>query len=79
MTKPEVKVVCNNGTMFKIVWDKVNKYTLYYKNKTIPLLTVTGGKTKNKWLYLESQPMYSDVLAYMFEEIRSIDAHMGEE
>lgn len=78
--KPEVTARCNNGTRFKITYDKrkdAQYYVLYYRNDTIPLASVTGGKIKGKWLYLDSQPNYSDALAFMFEEIASIDAKEG--
>lgn len=81
MPKSEIQVKCNDGTRFKIVFDKrkaCRYYTLFYRNDLKALRTVTGGLTKGKWLYLESQGRYSDVLAYMFDEIANIDAVEGD-
>jgi hypothetical protein len=79
MVKPEVTVTCNDGTRFKIKWDKKNtEYVLYYRNDLKPLSSGFGQKIKGKWLYLDSQPFYSDVLDFMFDEIKRIDAVEGE-
>ena len=79
--KSEISVTCNDGTRFKIKYDKrkaCQYYTLFYRNDLKPLATVTGGKAKGKWLYLDSQSRYSDLLDFMFDKIKQIDAIEGD-
>ena len=77
--KTEIFVKCNNGTKYRIAYSKKDRvYVLSYRNDTMPLLSVNGDKVKGKWLYLDTQSYYCDVLAYLMEEIAAIDAANGE-
>lgn len=78
MPKAEISIKCNDGTRYKVSFDRRNGYyVLYYRNDLKPLLSITGDKVKGKWLYLESQHNYGDVLDFLCEEIKSIDAIDG--
>lgn len=77
MAKSEISVKCNDGTKFRIKWDKKDGlYYLSYRNDLKPI-EGSDGKFMGKWIYLDSQMMYCDVLAYMFEEITQIEAKEG--
>lgn len=78
MAKTELSVKTNDGTKYRINFNrKTGNYVLSYRNDSIPILSVDGGKVKGKWLYLESQIYYSDILDFLFEEIRAINSIEG--
>jgi hypothetical protein len=78
MPKTEVSVTCNDGTKFKIYYDKKHmEYVLSYRNDRKALPAGNGQKIKGKWLCLDRQPFYSDALDFMCDEIKQIDAKEG--
>lgn len=69
MSRLEISVICNNGTHFKIEYDRMGmEYVLYGR------LSSSKG---SKWAVYERQYNYADVLDFLFDEIRGIDAKRG--
>jgi hypothetical protein len=71
--KYQVKTECPDGTKYRIYKDKNEMYQLEYRNDNKPIMGLYGY-AKGKWLYLDSQPNYADVVAFMVDEIANIDA-----
>jgi hypothetical protein len=77
--KNEVQVTCNDGTKFRIRYNKkFGEYVLEYRNDIKGVSDGRDYKVMNRWVKLDTQPMYCDALDFMFDEIKSIDAKEGE-
>lgn len=77
MSRVEFMAQTNDGTKYKITWNrKTNEYDFYYRNGLIPIQG-PYGKVCGQWVLVDSQECYSDVLAYAFEEISSVNAKNG--
>lgn len=74
--KNEIEVKCNNGTKFRVRYHKNEGYVVEYRNDKIH---VQGpfGKVKGAWVFLDRQHNYFDILAYLFEEMKNIEAKEG--
>lgn len=73
--KTQIEIKRHDGTKFRVTLDKrESEYVVEYRNDKTGVKAPSGQVIKGKWVYLDSQPNFSDALDTAFDFAREFEA-----